>query len=59
MTPSTRSYGRALKKYTFEQMAREYDAYDKDIAVVEIYFKKSTVMQIGSEARSTWYSLHF
>jgi hypothetical protein len=52
---STRYYGRTLKDaIVFSQMDREYDAYEKDIAIVQIYFRKSTVMQIGSQPRMTW-----
>ena len=56
MESSLRSYGQTIKNYVFTQTEKEkeYDAYDKDIAVVEIYFKKSTVMQIGTESRMTW-----
>jgi hypothetical protein len=31
-----------------------YDAYDKDIAMVQIFFQKSTVFQMGSQPRMTW-----
>ena len=31
-----------------------YDAYEKDIAVVQIFFHKSTVLQMGSQPRMTW-----
>jgi hypothetical protein len=32
-----------------------YDAYDKDIAMVQVFFKTATVVQIGSQPR---YSMH-
>jgi amiloride-sensitive sodium channel len=38
----------------FTKMPRTYDAYDKDIAMVQIYFKKSTIFQIGSQPKTTW-----
>jgi len=38
----------------FTQNQKTYDAYDEDIAVVQIYFKKSTVFQMGSQPRMTW-----
>ena len=28
-----------------------YDAYDKDIAMVQVFFKTATVLQIGSQPR--------
>ncbi len=31
-----------------------YNAYDKDIAMVQIFFQKSTVFQMGSQPRMTW-----
>ena len=60
MVSSERYYGMTLNNdAVFTQMPRKYDAYDKDIAVLEIYFKKSTVVQIGSQARMTWYIFYF
>jgi amiloride-sensitive sodium channel len=38
----------------FTQNPKTYDAYDEDIAIVQIYFKKSTVVQMKSEPRMTW-----
>ena len=38
----------------FTRNAKTYDAYDKDIALVQVYFKKSTVFQMGSQPRMTW-----
>ena len=38
----------------FQQSPKTYDAYDEDIAVVQVYFKKSTVFQMGSQPRMTW-----
>ena len=55
MVSSERYYGATLNNdVVFSKIPRKYNAYEKDIAVVEIYFKKSTVVQIGSEARMTW-----
>lgn len=31
-----------------------YDAYSEDIAMVQIYFKKSTIFQMGSQPSMTW-----
>jgi len=33
----------------FNLNSKTYDAYDKDIAVVEVFFRKSTVIQMGSQ----------
>ncbi len=35
-------------------MSTEYDAYEKDIALVNIFFETSTAFQFGSQARLTW-----
>ena len=39
---------------TFSKIATTYDAYDKDIAMVQIYFKKSTIFQIESQPKKNW-----
>ncbi len=31
-----------------------YDAYDNDIAIVQFFFSKSTLLQMGSQPRMTW-----
>jgi hypothetical protein len=31
-----------------------YDAYEKDIALIQVYFRKSTVFEMGSQPRMTW-----
>ena len=33
---------------------KTYDAFEKDIALVEIYFRKSTIIQMGRQARMNW-----
>ena len=38
----------------FSQSQENYDAFDRDIAVVEIYFEKPTIFQMGSQPRMTW-----
>ena len=38
----------------FSQDVITYDAYDIDIAAVQIYFKKSTMFQWGSQPSMTW-----
>jgi hypothetical protein len=34
----------------FSALDRDYDAYDEDIAILNIYFDTSTVMQFGTQA---------
>ena len=38
----------------FEQNPRYYDAFEKDIALVEISFRKSTIIQMGRKTRMNW-----
>jgi len=38
----------------FTQTEATYDAYTKDIAMVEVYFRTSTVIQLGSQPMMTW-----
>ena len=38
----------------FEDLPREYDAYEKDIAVVTIFFDSTTVMMFTSQSRQSW-----
>ena len=38
----------------FEQNPRYYDAFEKDIALVEIFFKKPTLVQVSRKARMNW-----
>ena len=33
---------------------REYDAYDEDIAILNIYFDTVSVMQFGTQASQGW-----
>ena len=37
-----------------ENNITQYDAFDKDIAMVSIVYQDSTVTQIGSQAKMTW-----
>ena len=38
----------------FEQNPKFYDAFEKDIALVEISFRKSTIIQMGRKTRMNW-----
>ena len=38
----------------FTQTETTYDAYERDIAMVEVYFRTSTVIQLGSQPLMTW-----
>ncbi len=38
----------------FTQNEDTYDAYLRDIAMLEVYFKTSTVIQLGSQPLMTW-----
>jgi len=38
----------------FEQNPKTYDAFEKDVAAVEIFFSKPTIIQIGRKASMTW-----
>ena len=52
---SERFYSSTLKDGDlFSQADNSYDAYDKDIALLHIYFKRSTVFQLGSQPTMTW-----
>ena len=31
-----------------------YDAYDKDIAMVQFFYKKSTIIQMGTQVTMSW-----
>jgi len=50
---TTRHY-RDHDTFSVNDEQREYDAYQKDIAMIQIYFKKSTAIQIGTRPRMTW-----
>ena len=55
VTTSERFYSTTLKDGdVFSQADNSYDAYDKDIALLHIYFKRSTVFQLGSQPTMTW-----
>ncbi len=38
----------------FTQNEKSYDAFDKDIALVHIFFRKATIIQMGSSQRMGW-----
>ena len=38
----------------FRGLPKDYDAYDKDIAVLNVYFDSTTVLKLKSEKRQTW-----
>ena len=55
MVSSERKYASVLPAGDiFASNPTTYDAYDEDIAMVQIYFKKSTLFQMGSQPRMTW-----
>jgi hypothetical protein len=37
-----------------DQTFINYDAYDKDIALVQFYYKKSTIIQMGTQVTMSW-----
>ena len=43
-----------LLNYLFPGLSRDYDAFDKDIAVLNVFFDSSTVMAFNSENRQSW-----
>ena len=52
---SERTYSRTLLGGDiFSKADNTYDAYDKDIALLHFYFKKSTVFQLGTQPTMTW-----
>ena len=38
----------------FTTADNKYDAYDEDIAVVQLFFRRSTVIQLGTTPTMTW-----
>ena len=38
----------------FSSLVKDYDAFDKDIAMLEVYFKTASVIQIQNNASMTW-----
>jgi hypothetical protein len=55
MVSSVRQYASKLPDGdVFTQNPKNYDAFEKDIAMVQIFFSKSTVFQMGSQPRMTW-----
>ena len=49
-----RTYGWNQKKNLFETNSTTYDAFNVDIATVEIYFLKPSVIQMGRTSKMTW-----
>jgi len=55
MESNKRTYFATVKDGdVFTQNEKMYDAYDKDIALIQIFFQKSTVFEMGSQPRMTW-----
>ena len=57
--PKITSSKRRVKKsfilyHLFHGLQADYDAYDKDIAILNVYFDSTTVMKFKSEKRQTW-----
>ena len=53
--PSYREYSSTVKEGdVFTQNPKTYDAYEKDIALVQVFFRKSTMFQMGKQPRMTW-----
>jgi len=50
MDPSIRYYGNNI----FKQTSLTYNAFDEDVAMVEIIYQKSTLVQIQSQLAMTW-----
>jgi hypothetical protein len=44
----------ARNPFIFSKMKSSYDAYEKDIAVLHIYFERNAVFQFRSEPSLTW-----
>jgi len=57
-SPLLRSLESSIRNYTYENVFQQnpkfYDAFEKDIAVVEVFFSKPTIFQIGRKAKMTW-----
>ena len=52
---SIRVYSKTLPDGdVFTQNTKTYDAYEKDIALVQVFFRKSTIIQMGRQARMNW-----
>ena len=43
-----------LLNYVFPGLSREYDAFDKDIAVLTVFFDSTTVMAFNSASTQSW-----
>jgi amiloride-sensitive sodium channel len=54
-TSSERKYKNDLMIVgAFNPYNETYDAYEKDIAMVQIFFKTSSIIEFGTSARQTW-----
>ena len=56
ISTNIRTYGAYDQKDSniFKNTLPSYDAFDVDIAVVDIYFQKSSVIQMGRQSRMSW-----
>jgi hypothetical protein len=44
-----------LLSFIFSVKNRNYDAYDDDIAIMDVFFDNPTVFQFGTQSSQTWY----
>ena len=49
-----RNYSNLVLKSMFPPSNKSYDAFKKDISIVEIYFRKSSIIQMGRQSRMSW-----
>ena len=55
VTTSDRYYSNTIRGGdVFSTADQSYDAYDKDIALLHIFFKRSTIFQMGTQPTMTW-----
>jgi hypothetical protein len=47
-------YQNSLNQQYFPSNGKTYDAYETDIAIVDIYFSKSSVLQMGRTSTMNW-----
>lgn len=45
-----------MGKYIFTEIDRDYDAYTRDIAILQVYFDTPTVLQFGTQVISNFTS---
>ena len=51
---NTRFYGLFQNNSIFKNNPETYDAFETDIAVVEIYFRKASIIEIGLQSKMGW-----